>query len=233
MDPSTQFAPYDRDGECPVGIVVDKSTRVLIENVPAHRLEAEGFEALKAEFSEFGPIDRYTLFTDRAGRFTGRGLCTYRNPADAKLAIRKMNEWTDTDGSSVKVSHSGEHGVVLADQVHRYNMRRVENKDDKWSHDKFEELQSVQSGEGGRGFRGRGGRGRGRGRGGPFVDRIEQSFNRYVSHRDAVLSGSAPDPTGGAFAFQSAFGTPQAQPQATTVKVEEEEKFDGNAMIID
>jgi cold-inducible RNA-binding protein len=204
------FDPHSKRGsapaEVPVGMIVDKSTRVYIKNIPVSRLEKESFDTLKAEFTEFGPLELYVLHKDAWGRFTGTAMATYRNPADAKLAIKKMNG-ADIDGESLKVNYAKEHGVILANQMNRYD-KREEVDEARWTHDKYEMARLGGDedrpyaprgrGFGGRGgFRGgdrgdrggfRGGRGRG-GRGGmSSVDRVGASFDQYISQRDSAVT---------------------------------------------
>ncbi|CUG93073.1 RNA-binding protein, putative [Bodo saltans] len=207
------FDPHSKRGsapaEVPVGVIVDKSTRVYIKNIPVSRLEKESFDTLKAEFAEFGPLELYVLHKDTWGRFTGTAMATYRNPADAKLAIKKMNG-ADIDGEALKVNYAKEHGVILANQMHRYD-KREEVEEARWTHDKYEmarlggdeDRPYVPRGRGfgGRGgFRGgdrgsggdhfRGGRGRGGrgGRGMSSVDRVGASFDQYIAQRDNVVT---------------------------------------------
>jgi RNA recognition motif-containing protein len=200
------FDPHSsRSVEVPVGMIVDKSTRVYIKNIPVSRLEKESFDTLKVEFQAFGPLELYVLHKDPFGRFTGTAMATYRNPADAKLAIRKMNNM-DVDGATLKVSFAKEHGVILANQMTRYQKRDEEVDEAKWTHDKYE-MQRIGGDERlphqhGRGFgRGgfRGGRGGDRGRGGfrggrggvSSVDRVGESFERYIAQRDGDMTSTS------------------------------------------
>lgn len=204
------FDPHTRRGgapvEVPVGMIVDKSTRVYIRNIPVSRLEKEGFDTLKAEFAEFGPLELYVLHKDAWGRFTGTAMATYRNPADAKLAIKKMNG-ADIDGEVLKVNYAKVHGVILANQMRRYDKREEEVEEARWTHDKYE-MQRLgvdderPRGRGGfrGGFRGgrggehnggdRGGRGfrGGRGRGMSSIDRVGASFDQYIAQRDGAVT---------------------------------------------
>lgn len=201
------FDPHRKNtaapAEVPVGMIVDKSTRVYIKNIPVSRLEAQGFETLKQEFMELGPLELYILHKDPSGRFTGTAMATYRNPADAKLAVQKMNN-VDIDGEEIKVSFAKEHGVILANQMARYE-KREEVEEAKWTHDKYE-MQRLGGdqplrgrGFGRGGFRGRGGeRGRGSFRGGrggrggfSSVDRVGASFEQYIAKRDEGMSSTS------------------------------------------
>lgn len=160
-----------------VGVIIDKSTRVYIREIPVSRIESEGADALKQEFAAFGPIELYQLHRDESGRYTGTGICTYRNPADAKLAIYKLND-VEIDGCVLKVSPAKEHGVILTNQLKRYTRREKSHEEERWGHDKFEAMQRGEDPFARRG-RGRGGRG---GRG--ARSDIESSFESYIAQRD-------------------------------------------------
>lgn len=193
---STAFAPYDDEGKAVLGIVIDKSTRVCFSNIPLSEIELHGAEALKSHFAKFGPIQRYTLFSDPSGRFLGSGMCTYRNPADAKLAVHQLNRAL-FDGLPLTVAFAKEHGVVLTHELQRHAARKAEAEGAllhdpagggeggatagtasdaegplvrKWAHDKFQadgDAGERSSFRGrGRGMRGGGFGCRGGGRGG-------------------------------------------------------------------
>lgn len=151
-----------------MGIMVDRSNRVHFSNIPLAAIEADGAEAMQGEFAKYGPIERYVLFTDASGHFTGSGMCTYRNAVDAEQAIEALNK-SEHHGQMIEVSIAKEHGVI--DLTGQDRKRRGFDSDGKWTHD----LCSAQDRERGRG-RGRGRRGfrsnfddgghwRGRGRG--------------------------------------------------------------------
>ncbi|TPX58303.1 hypothetical protein PhCBS80983_g03233 [Powellomyces hirtus] len=60
---------------------------------------------LKAVFEPFGPIDRIDLHKDmETGRSRGFAFVHYRNPADAKQAMEKMNGF-EIMGRAIKVGH--------------------------------------------------------------------------------------------------------------------------------
>ncbi|KAG5499550.1 hypothetical protein JIQ42_05023 [Leishmania sp. Namibia] len=111
------FTPLDNfnsrnRGMTPTGIVIDKSCRVYVTQIPLERIERDGASAMKAEFEVYGPLESYKMFTDRAGRFVGSALCTYRNPADASMAVYCM-DGVEVEGSKLHVEPAKEHGVVL------------------------------------------------------------------------------------------------------------------------
>ncbi|CAJ1028074.1 RNA recognition motif. (a.k.a. RRM, RBD, or RNP domain), putative [Leishmania shawi] len=111
------FTPLDNfksrsRGMLPTGIVIDKSCRVYVTQIPLERIERDGTSALKAEFEVYGPLESYKMFTDRSGRFIGSALCTYRNPADASMAVYCM-DGVEMEGSKLHVEPAKEHGVVL------------------------------------------------------------------------------------------------------------------------
>ncbi|KAK7201226.1 RNA recognition motif (RRM, RBD, or RNP domain) [Novymonas esmeraldas] len=99
-------------GMMPTGIVIDKSCRVYVTHIPLERIERDGATAMKAEFEVYGPLESYKMFTDRSGRFVGSALCTYRNPADASMAVYCM-DGVEVEGSMLHVEPAKEHGVVL------------------------------------------------------------------------------------------------------------------------
>lgn len=195
----------------PSGVIVDKSCRVYITQIPTSRLEEEGQNALRREFEEFGPVESYRMFTEKTGRFIGSALCTYRNPADAASAVEQMNGKTLDNGTPpLEVSFSKDHGVILLHQTNRgktreershfYRQDSNEAQSDQWSHDKFEMLAKGKDMAEVLGFRsrnsnqnrgGRGGRG-GRGRGGGMSrsDRIDAAFEKYIKERDNETSGN-------------------------------------------
>ena len=111
------FSPLDSyksrsRGMMPTGIVIDKSCRVYVTQIPLERIERDGANAMKAEFEVYGPLESYKMFTDRSGRFIGSALCTYRNPADASMAVYCM-DGVEVEGSTLHVEPAKEHGVVL------------------------------------------------------------------------------------------------------------------------
>lgn len=190
------FNPLHASAERTVGVVIDKETRVYITGIPSSRIDLEGPTALQSEFAAYGPIDVYQLHKDALGRFTGAGMCTYRNPADARLAIFKMNGF-EVDGARISAAQAKEHGVLLSSQLKRYVRRESqgdgEPREERWSHDRFEMLQRGEDpfARRGRGRGGRGGRGRG-GRGGFAAEETEASFERYVTARDEALGLGIP-----------------------------------------
>ncbi|KAG5476410.1 hypothetical protein LSCM1_04113 [Leishmania martiniquensis] len=109
--PLDNFSSRSR-GMTPTGIVIDKSCRVYVTQIPLERIERDGACAMKAEFEVYGPLESYKMFTDRAGRFVGSALCTYRNPADASMAVYCM-DGVEVEGSTLHVEPAKEHGVVL------------------------------------------------------------------------------------------------------------------------
>lgn len=163
------------------GIVVDKSCRVYITNIPLSRIEAEGGNALRSEFERFGPIEAYRLFTDRSGRYVGSAMCTYLNDADAALAVHMVNDKEIEPGIKLSVSISKDHGVILLQQnkdarshfIHdpqtpftSMNGGRVQEGGDdaRWVHDKYELLEKGEDMDAIFGIKRRHIRGRERGR---------------------------------------------------------------------
>lgn len=112
--------------EVPLGMVIDRTARLHIDNIPLDVIEAEGNEALKSEFAAFGHIDRYVLFSDRTGRFTGGAMCTFRTPADAREALKALNGRANSDGTTLKVKIAAEHGVVLMRDLKRQRWEQQE-----------------------------------------------------------------------------------------------------------
>ncbi|CBZ27926.1 conserved hypothetical protein [Leishmania mexicana MHOM/GT/2001/U1103] len=111
------FTPLDNfksrsRGVMPTGIVIDKSCRVYVTQIPLERIERDGASAMKSEFEVYGPLESYKMFTDRTGRFIGSALCTYRNPADASMAVYCM-DGVEVEGSTLHVEPAKEHGVVI------------------------------------------------------------------------------------------------------------------------
>lgn len=120
--------------EVPLGMVIDRTSRLHIRNIPQDAIESEGADALKAEFATFGPIDRYVLFSDRTGRFTGAGMATFRNPADARQAVAALHGRQNTDGSKLIVTIAQEHGVVLTRDL---NTQRWEKREEQVRNNAF------------------------------------------------------------------------------------------------
>ncbi|RNF27387.1 putative RNA-binding protein [Trypanosoma conorhini] len=183
-------ARRDRDS-VPMSIIIDKSCRVYITQIPLERIERDGANALRAEFEAFGPVESYKMFTERSGRFIGSVLCTYRNPADASAAVQNM-DGVQIESSILKVSPSRDHSVVLlhhAGAKGRHGGGADEDDGDgKWQHDQYQALREgggelmgrYASQRGGRG--GRGGRGRRGTRGG--LQGVDEAFERYIASRD-------------------------------------------------
>ncbi|CCW64144.1 unnamed protein product [Phytomonas sp. EM1] len=204
-----------REAPQPVGVVIDRSCRVYISQIPVESIEREGANALRREFEAFGPIESYKMFTERSGRFIGSALCTYRNPADAALAIDAMNGRVIAE-TTLRVALSNEHGVMLLHPSHHRGFippkRDAEGaedhpdsqpdraEDDKWHHDKYQLLSEGKEMEEVLGIRqyrrGRGGF-RDRRRGGlPLTrgERIDQEFEKYIAERDRELGGEEEKP---------------------------------------
>jgi hypothetical protein len=145
------FSPLDgykarSRGMTPTGIVIDKSCRVYVTQIPLERIERDGANAMKAEFEVYGPLESYKMFTDRSGRFVGSALCTYRNPADASMAVYCM-DGVEVEGSTLHVEPAKEHGVVLLSSSSSSHNGRDHSRgflrDTRW--------QSAHSDRGGRG----------------------------------------------------------------------------------
>ncbi|ORC87576.1 putative RNA-binding protein [Trypanosoma theileri] len=201
-----------RDGDAmPTSLIIDNTCRVYITQIPLERIERDGANALRAEFEAFGPVESYKMFTERSGRFIGSVLCTYRNPADASMAVQNMNDRV-VDSSVLKVSLSRDHGVVLLHQAKPRGRRGFDDDDDddgdgKWQHDQYQAV--IQGGSSG-GFSDnnynnnynnnnrsdsmgrfgarRGGRGRGRFGAGGRRENVEEAFERYIASRDKELA---------------------------------------------
>jgi RNA recognition motif-containing protein len=132
-------------GERALGLVIDKSSRVHLSNIPVAVLERDGSDALRSLFEDYGPIERYVLFTDNTGRLTGSGMCTYSNPADAKMAIYRLHEREMEDGSLLSVVMAKEHGVVTADTVRRQMREEKQGgsaDEGRWGHDLYDSIES-------------------------------------------------------------------------------------------
>eukprot|EP00796_Vickermania_ingenoplastis_P010525 gene10525-7311_t len=164
----------------PSGIVVDKSCRVYITQIPTTRIEKDGGNAMRAEFEAFGPIESYRMFTEKSGRFIGS----------------QMNNKEVEDGAVLQVSISKDHGVILLHQD-RFGHTRTQRSrfrdggadidGDRWSHDKFEQLADGRAMEEVLGLRTRHSRGRGgRGRGQSRAERIDAAFEKYIQERDTA-----------------------------------------------
>ncbi|KPA86852.1 hypothetical protein ABB37_00901 [Leptomonas pyrrhocoris] len=148
------FSPLDSykarsRGLMPTGIVIDKSCRVYVTQIPLERIERDGANAMKAEFEVYGPLESYKMFTDRSGRFVGSALCTYRNPADASMAIYCM-DGVEVESSTLHVEPAKEHGVVLlsgssGNSSNNRDHSRGFLRDTRW--------QSARGGRGGDGAR--------------------------------------------------------------------------------
>ena len=155
-----------------VALVIDKSVRVFINNIPSSLIDAQQGNALRDRCEAFGEVDRYTLFTDSTGRYTGSAMCTFVSADSAKLAVETMNHST-VDGAMLEVSFAKNHGVHLLDPKFQKKIRP--GIEDTWKNDKFDPDAKPKplnlDNRGGRG-RGRGGdRGRGgRGRGGHHLN---------------------------------------------------------------
>lgn len=133
------------NSERALGVIIDKSSRVHFSNVPVAVLEKDGSEALRPLFEDYGPIERYVLFTDNTGRLTGSGMCTFRNPADAKMAIYRLHEREMDDNTKLSVVMAKEHGVVTAENVRRQmrEEKHGENADEgKWGHDLYDSIEN-------------------------------------------------------------------------------------------
>ncbi len=121
-------------GEVPIGLVIDKSTRVFIQNIPQSLIEAQGKDALRAQCEAFGEVDRYVLMVDSSGRYNGSAMCTYVRPEDAEVAIKAMHKAT-VEGNILEVCQAKNHGVHLLDQ--KAQAKKGPDASDTWGHDKF------------------------------------------------------------------------------------------------
>lgn len=163
--PQPRAGPYRSEYERPVGLVTDKSLRVFIAGICLEDLEREGENALRAEMDRFGAVDRYTLFTNKAGRFTGSGICTFRTAEAAAECIRTLNRRANPDGTFLKVEHSREDGVELAATLQARDRELATlNDDGRWARGRLPPPSTWRGGRGHNRGRGEGGsRGRGRG----------------------------------------------------------------------
>lgn len=180
-------------GHRALSVVIDKTCRVYITQIPVERIERDGSAALRAEFEAFGPIESYRMFTERSGRFIGSALCTFRNPADAALAIANMNQLVIEEGTApLNVTVARDHGVMLLHDSDRHHSFLSsddvdgEDTDGKWHHDKFQLMQEGKEMDEVLGIRSRG---HGRGRGGRMTrgSRIDAEFEHYVAEPDRLL----------------------------------------------
>jgi RNA recognition motif-containing protein len=143
-----------------LGIVTDRSTRVFIRNIPLSLIERFDKDALRAELEAAGPIVRYTMFVDKARRFTGQAMCTFETPAAAAAAVEALNgRVLEGEVEPIEVEMAASHGVVLAETLkEERHLERLHTE--QWKHDRY-----------GKEFFSRGasrGRGAGRGRAGGF-----------------------------------------------------------------
>jgi hypothetical protein len=165
--------------ERPVGIVTDKALRVFIANISLDALENDGEEALRPELEKFGPIDRWTLFINRAGRYTGAGICTFRTGEAAAECIKALNRRHNEDGTMLRVEQCREDGVELASTLQARD-RELATMDDggRWQRGR---LPPASTWRGGRG----GGRGSGRGRGSTLED-LDRDMDDYNRQEDDI-----------------------------------------------
>jgi hypothetical protein len=162
-------------------IVVDRTVRVFIRNIPLALIERFDDKALLNELNEAGgagtnSVSRYTLYTNRAGHYTQCAMATFCTAEAANRAIKELNGkvFEDNADKPLYLEHAKEHGVVEQRKLnHAEAERRLETE--PWKHDLYGANTGSASGNfrpfggggGGRGAGGgRGGRGRGAGRGG-------------------------------------------------------------------
>lgn len=184
--PFLKAGPFRSDFERPVGIVTDKSLRVFIAGISLDDLERDGENALRAEMERFGSVDRYTLFTNKAGRFTGSGICTFRTGEAAAECIKCMNRRVNGDGSLLRVEHSREDGVELAATLQARDRELGTLGDDgRWARGRLPPPSTWRGGRGHNRGRGEGhSRGRGRGYEEPTLDQLDSAIADYQAARD-------------------------------------------------
>lgn len=185
------FSPLDNfkgrsRGMTPTGIVIDKSCRVYVTQIPLERIERDGANAMKAEFEVYGPLESYKMFTDRSGRFVGSALCTYRNPADASMAVYCM-DGVEVEGSTLHVEPAKEHGVVLLSGSTSSNHRSGDGHNRDRSHGFLRDTR-WESQHGGRGG---GGAGSGRWLNAGRANGTDTSSTHRAADGNAVSPGHA------------------------------------------
>ena len=176
--------------EKPIGIVTDKKLRVFIANISLDDLENDGEDALRTELEKFGPIDRWTMFINRGGRYTGAGICTFRNAEAASECIKVMNRRHNSDGTMLRVEQCREDGVELASTLQARD-RELATLDDggRWQRGRLPPASTW------RGGRGTGGPGRGRGAR-PTMEDLDAEMDKYAleAHRKDDEDGDEVDP---------------------------------------
>lgn len=141
----------------PIGLVTDKSLRVFISNISVDDLENEGENALRKDLEAFGTVDRWTLFTNRAGRYTGAGICTYRTSDSAKECISTLNRKQNPDGTVIRVEQCREDGVELASTLQARDRELAMYTDEgRWQRGRLPPASTWRGGRGGGGGRGKG-----------------------------------------------------------------------------
>ena len=172
-----QQQQFDRNA---VGVVTDRTVRVYIKNIPFPLIERFDDQALVAELTEAsqGSLSRYTMFTDKSGRFTGQAMATFASAESADQTIQALNgkQYSEND-APLQLELAKEHGVImtaklreierdnrLAEQPWRRGDRfgRMYNEDGSLKNNDYNNyiLGGGRGGSGGSGF-GRGGRGGG------------------------------------------------------------------------
>lgn len=157
------------DGNEDTGVVIDRSVRVFIKNIPTTLIERFDDKALLEELNSCtdGAVVRYTLLSDRSGRYNGSAMATFKNAHAANTAIKELHgKQMGPSDPPLELEHAREHAVVLQSKVkEQEGIKRLAEQ--PWQHDRFD-ANNNNTKFGGRGFgRGRGGRGGGAaGRGG-------------------------------------------------------------------
>jgi hypothetical protein len=166
--------------EKPIGIVTDKKLRVFVANISLDDLEEKGEDALRDELAEFGPLDRWTLFINRAGRYTGAGICTFRTGEAASECIKVMNRRHNADGTMLRVEQCREDGVELASTLQARD-RELATLDHggKWTRGRLPPASTWRGGRGGNS------NGRGRGAGRSTMDDLDAEMDKYIAEQKA------------------------------------------------
>ena len=109
---------YDRNA---VGVVTDRTVRVYIKNIPFPVIERFDDQALVTELTEAsnGCLSRYTMFTDKTGRFTGQAMATFSSAEAADQTIQNLNgkKYSENDTEPLLLELAKEHGVIMTSKL--------------------------------------------------------------------------------------------------------------------
>jgi hypothetical protein len=109
----------NNNGGITAAVVTDRTVRVFVKNIPNPLIEQFNDQALLNELQEAsnGGVDRFTMFSDKTGRYTGQAMCTMKSAEAAEMAIQALNGKRFGNEDPLELEHAKDHGVVMSSRL--------------------------------------------------------------------------------------------------------------------